>query len=96
MVRGAICPGGGIDAFERVLAKVAGGGEILADTVSEVGCKDPRGGVSHRGAGGLNCGPVDVVSGGFPCGVSAVGKGGLFSSFAGQEVRLIVTVDTCV
>ena len=75
---------------------MAGGREVLADTIGEVGCKDPWGGVSHRGAGGLNCGPVNVVSRDFPCGVCAIGLGGLFSSFACQDVSLVITMNTCV
>ena len=75
---------------------MAGGGEIFADAISEVGCKYPGGGVSHRGAGGLDCGPVNVVSGDFPCGVSVVGVGGLFCSFLGQQVSLVVTMNSCV
>ena len=80
---GVFCPGGGIDAFKRVLAEVAVGREVFANAIGKVRCQDSGRGVTCRGAGRLYSGPVNVLSGYFPCGVSEGGEGRLFSSFFG-------------
>ena len=83
MVRGVISPGGGVYAFEWLLAKVTGGGQVFTDTICEVGCQDSGGGVTCRSTGGLYSGPINIVTWGFSCGVSVVSEGGVFSRFFG-------------
>ena len=96
LVGGVFSPCGGVYAFEWLLAKVTGGGEVFTDTVCEVGCQDSGRGVPCRGAGRLDSGPINILSGDFPCDVSVVGVGGLFCSFPGQQVSLVVTMNSCV
>ena len=83
LVGSVISPGGGVYAFEWLLASVTGGGQVFTNTSCEVGCQDSGGGGTCRSTGGLYSGPVNVLSGYFPCGVSEGGEGRLFSSFFG-------------